>query len=148
MAGLEIFKKRRQLRAFNNFVGEAPQFSGYKTTDVQITSELASQARISAATTINPKDMPALKADSDNHHGYEPYSVNIASVPLSPRPQVSHGISATSMHTIRHNRTAMDANTAAWGYTKVALLFFVSLLVTWVSTFFCFPYPLNLHTPK
>lgn len=28
----------------------------------------------------------------------------------------------------------MEANKAAWGYTKVALLFFVSLLVTWVST--------------
>ena len=28
---------------------------------------------------------------------------------------------------------ANDANAAAWGYTKVALLFFVSLLVTWVS---------------
>ena len=28
---------------------------------------------------------------------------------------------------------ANDANAAAWGYTKVALLFFISLLVTWVS---------------
>ena len=27
----------------------------------------------------------------------------------------------------------MEANAAAWGYTKVALLFFVSLLVTWAS---------------
>ena len=139
MAGLEIFKKRRQLRAFNNFVGETPQFSGYKTTDVQITSELASQARVSAGITLNPKDMPVLKADSNNLHGYEPYTVNIASVPLSPRPRVSNGISATSVHTTRHNRTAMEANTAAWGYTKVAVLFFVSLLVTWVRTFSVFP---------
>jgi hypothetical protein len=29
---------------------------------------------------------------------------------------------------------ANDANAAAFGYTKVALLFFVSLLVTWVSS--------------
>ena len=33
----------------------------------------------------------------------------------------------------RRSRAALEANTAAWGYTKVALLFFVSLLVTWVS---------------
>lgn len=31
-----------------------------------------------------------------------------------------------------HNRAAIEANAAAWGYTKVALSFFVSLLVTWV----------------
>ena len=35
---------------------------------------------------------------------------------------------------VKYNRNrANDANAAAWGYTKVALLFFVSLLVTWVS---------------
>ena len=28
----------------------------------------------------------------------------------------------------------MEANTAAWGYTKCAILFFVSLLVTWVPS--------------
>lgn len=140
MAGREIFKKRKQLRAFNNFVGDAPQFSGFKTTDVQITSELVSQARVSAGSTLNQKNMPVLKADSNNNHGYEPYTVNIASVPLSPRPRVSNGTSAASVHTTRNNRIAMEANTAAWGYTKVAVLFFISLLVTWVSTtFFLFP---------
>lgn len=35
----------------------------------------------------------------------------------------------------RKNNAALEANRAAWGYTKVALLFFVSLLVTWVSIF-------------
>lgn len=135
MAGREIFKKRKQLRAFNNFVGDTPQFIGYKTTDVQITSELASQARVSAGSTLSPSNMPVVKPDSNNNHGYEPYTVNIASVPLSPWPRISHGTSAASVHTTRHNRTAMEANTAAWGYTKVALLFFISLLVTWVSTF-------------
>ena len=33
----------------------------------------------------------------------------------------------------RRNRAALEANRAAWAYTKVALLFFVSLLITWVS---------------
>lgn len=34
----------------------------------------------------------------------------------------------------RKSNAAMEANKAAWGYTKVALLFFVSLLVTWVPS--------------
>ena len=43
-----------------------------------------------------------------------------------------------SMMSAQHkkNRAAMEANRAAWGYTKVAILFFISLLVTWVSTNF------------
>ena len=38
----------------------------------------------------------------------------------------------------------MEANRAAFGYTKVALLFFVSLLVTWVTT----PNPLDLPVKR
>ena len=34
----------------------------------------------------------------------------------------------------RNNRAALEANTAAWGYTKCAILFFISLLVTWVPS--------------
>lgn len=34
----------------------------------------------------------------------------------------------------KKNRAAVEANKAAFGYTKVASLFFVSLLVTWVPS--------------
>lgn len=33
----------------------------------------------------------------------------------------------------RRNNAAMDANTAAWGYAKVAMLMFVALFIVWVS---------------
>ena len=54
------------------------------------------------------------------------------SSPMTPRPSAPH----TSIVTMqgRKNRAAMEANSAVWGYTKVALLFFVSLLVTWVPS--------------
>lgn len=148
MAGREIFKKRKQLRAFNNFVGDTPQFSGYKTTDVQITRELVSKVRASAGSTLCTKNTIDLNDDPNSNHSYEPYTVNIASVPLSPRPRISNGASAASVHTTRHNRSAMEANTAAWGYTKVALLFFVSLLVTWVSPFSCCSPAVPLPRPE
>ena len=38
------------------------------------------------------------------------------------------------MHTSRKNRAGLEANRAAFGYAKVAALFFVSLLVTWVPS--------------
>ena len=132
-AGREIFKKRRQLRSFNNIDDDQP-FSAVKTTDVQVTSELVSLPREDAGPAAHD---PAAKT-------YEAYSVNIAaSIPMSPRhpmnprsdrPVMIHGSSMSSMH-IR-NRIAVEANTAARGYTKVALLFFISLLVTWVSDMF------------
>lgn len=40
----------------------------------------------------------------------------------------------------RRNNAAMDANTAAWGYAKVAMLMFVALFIVWVSLLtFSFP---------
>ena len=152
LAGREIFKKRKQLRAFSNPAHpiavevENPDPT-YKTTESYITSELATtfspsqnlsdaclspednKGRISTTTRPIPSRSPSVASK-----GYEPYSVEIHSAPLSPRfgvpPTPTRGASMT--HT-RNNRAAMEANTAAWGYTKVALLFFISLLVTWVS---------------
>lgn len=125
MAGREIFAKRTQLRAFKNqsrFPIEVENpFTGFRTTEIQITSELEQTV---STVVIKPgpdnKDSPSL--------GYEQYSVNIASAPMSPRLP-----STATIHT-RNNRAAVDANIAAWGYTKVAILFFVSLLITWVPS--------------
>ena len=42
----------------------------------------------------------------------------------------------TITHTLTHQQddaTALDANTAIWAYTRSAMLFFFSLLITWVS---------------
>ncbi len=145
LAGREIFNKRKQLRAFSNLAHPAVvevenPFASYKTTEIHVTSELAtvispSQAQFESNkgrlnTTTRP--IPS-RSPSSASKGYEQYSVEIHSVPLSPRfevpPTPTRGVSV--VHT-RNNRAAMEANTAAWGYTKVALLFFISMLVTWV----------------
>ena len=78
----------------------------------------------------------ALPSRSPSARGYDQYSVTIGSTPMSPRmemPPVTP-VRSGGVEKGRYNRNpANDANAAAWGYTKVALLFFVSLLVTWVS---------------
>jgi len=125
ISGRELFKKRRELRHFNDI----RKADSYKTTDVKITSELAHfvvpigeladayiprNGRQSARTTASGKN-------------YEQYSVNIASGPAKYR--------RSRMSAQRNkNNAALEANRAAGGYTKVALLFFVSLLITWVSS--------------
>ena len=126
MAGREVFRKRQELRDFSNPMDE-PHLVGYKTTDVQITSEPAKQPRENLDST-NRSNRSTISGKS-----YEQYTVKIASGAISPRPHLPYTTSAGSVYN-RTNRATMEANTAAWGYTKVALLFFVSLLVTWVST--------------
>ncbi|KAL6715886.1 hypothetical protein ACLMJK_006847 [Lecanora helva] len=148
IAGREIFKKRKQLRAFGSPCRPAVAqvenpFMSYKTTEIHITSEIAPMASylsdapdvslgfenvkggLGATSRPSPSRLP-----SDTSKGYNQYTVEIRSTPVSPRCEVPPPPKALS----RNNRAAMDANTAAWAYTKVALLFFISLLVTWVPS--------------
>ena len=139
MAGREIFAKRKQLRAFRNRPTDlAPienPFTDFKTTEVQITRE--------PIVTPGP-DMPQNILCTDNGftpgHStispfaeYDQYSISIGPAPTAPRRNIPPTASSKNAMQRRANRATMEANAAAWGYTKVALLFFISLLVTWVS---------------
>ena len=138
IAGREIFAKRKQLRAFSNPSRPVPvrienPFTSFKTTEIHVTSELA---------TFQSPNMSNVLFLPDNRHldvddkGYNQYSVTIGSEPMGPRSELQPPMTPRAHSTIaqRNNRAAMEANSAAFGYTKVALLFFVSLLVTWVSS--------------
>lgn len=155
LAGREIFIKRQQLRAFSQSRSPvAPienPFTGYKTTEIHITSELATlhspepdMSKFFLGSQDTTQKPTASRSSSIK--GYDQYSVTIDSAPLSPRMEmagVTHGITP-GVPTLqqRKNKIAMEANTAAWGYTKVALLFFISLLVTWASLLFLVLLPL------
>ena len=78
----------------------------------------------------------ALPSRSPSGRGYDQYSVTIGSTPMSPSmemPPVTLVKSGGAEKGKYGRNPANDATAAAWGYTRVALLFFVSLLVTWVS---------------
>lgn len=133
MAGREIFLSRKQLRAFKQKSGysmeiETP-FDSYKTTEVNITSEVVPMVcKDLVSTTVNT-NVPS-KAPSGR--GSDRYTVKIGYTPLSPRMIMPRTPSGENL-TYRKNKATMEANTAAWGYTKCAVLFFISLLITWVS---------------
>ncbi len=125
ISGRELFKKRRELRHFNDI----RKADSYKTTDVKITSELAHFVVPigELADAYIPRNGRQSTRTTASGKNYEQYSVNIASGPAKYR--------RSRMSAQRNkNNAALEANRAAWGYTKVALLFFVSLLITWVSS--------------
>ncbi len=127
MAGRQIYMNHRQLRSFRQSsqypIEIENPFDSYKTTEVSITSELAPQPH---------EDNTNVTGNIPSSRGYDRYTVTIASAPMSPRIQMPPAPSGEPF-SYRKNRPAMEANIAAWGYTKCALLFFVSLLITWVS---------------
>ncbi|MCJ1283037.1 hypothetical protein MMC26_002364 [Xylographa opegraphella] len=124
-AGIEIFEKRRQLRTFKHAVPEvtiiANPFTSYVTTEVEITSEVnPNTTRLSPQPYNLEEDVPG--------YGFSAYVVKVErgqQRPESPLVQDIHS---------RQQSIAMEANTAAWGYLKCAMLFFVSLLITWVPS--------------
>lgn len=154
LAGREIFQKRHQLREFqNDHDGMESSLSNYKTTKVEITSseveypcQLENTPGVVMLGMRTSDTVSATRSsigrretlDGKGSNPYERYTVNIASSPVGP-PRPSHlsvggGVGGPVAAQLRRNRANLEANRAAWGYTKVALLFFVSLLVTWVST--------------
>ncbi|MCJ1450187.1 hypothetical protein MMC28_000516 [Mycoblastus sanguinarius] len=132
MAGQELFKKRHQLRAFN-VPSDEQNFPRYKPSDIHVTTDFAAvpMGKVDGAST--PTNGKADTRSSSTSKSYDRYTVNISSVPFKSRPSIFHNSSTMSTQQRRH-KAAMEANRAAFGYTKVALLFFVSLLVTWVPS--------------
>ncbi|MCJ1402711.1 hypothetical protein MMC11_005932 [Xylographa trunciseda] len=125
LAGRDIFLKRQQLRSFQ----PSPEplsienpFTSWKTTEVQITSELATMESPSTSHLSKELDPHSRVLSSQ---GFEQYSVTVGRGPERPKSEITTHL--------QHN-VALEANAAAWGYTKCALLFFVSLMITWVPS--------------
>ena len=137
-AGREIFSKRRQLRAFNQptrpvVVPVENPFTSYKTTEVKITSEAMGPPATPEKQIESFESTPDSKRPASTVQ-FDRYTVTINSSPqstsLSPRSPTRN----EAQQRIQYQRctAAMEANAAAWSYCKCAMLFFVSLLVTWV----------------
>lgn len=133
MAGREIFAKRHQLRAFAQAPAEPIAFKSYMndpskyqvTNEYQVTSEYAILPVDTTDGAYVPSGVPK-SASSDASSIPKTYSVNITSTPPS--------LPCNPNSVQRKNKATMEANRAAFGYAKVASLFFVSLLVTWVPS--------------
>lgn len=144
MSGREIFRKREELRAFRDpSRGSVEEPLGaYKTTEVSVISEVAGSHHLKPPPNcFDAADPRRLSHDISKPNStlainnYEQFSTTIHCSPPStlfdPSPRPSS--IATTTYKQRY-KAALEANTAAWRYTKVALLFFVSLCVTWIPS--------------
>ena len=124
MAGREVFAKRDQLLAFAATPVEPIGFAN-------LTNEDASRYRVTNEYQVTSEYAPrpvSGVASSDTSSNPKSYTVNITSA----RPSWPNKQDSTTLQ--RKHKATLEANRAAFTYTKVASLFFVSLLVTWVPS--------------
>lgn len=143
--GKLVWRRRRQLKEVGGLdttidvsIPDDPPFS--KITEIRITREDAAPFHLEEAG-------PSIGHNSSFAYiqsSHRPYSVNVQAGIALPaefqletiRSDISPDSRPPDDEPYHHSRTASEVNAATWAYTKYAMLFFVALLVTWVSHFF------------
>ncbi|KAL4747586.1 hypothetical protein BDW72DRAFT_182409 [Aspergillus terricola var. indicus] len=132
-----VWRRRRQLKEAGGLdttidvsIPDDPPFS--KVTEIRITREDVAPFRSEAG--------PSSEQDSTFscvQSFHRPYSVNVqagSSQLELDAIRSEEPFDGPSNREYRNSRTVSEVNTAAWAYTKYAMLFFVALLVTWVPS--------------
>lgn len=153
-AGREIYHKRKQLRQFASsdiapdMIPANPFDQGaiHERTDVAVSYEATADHP-----TIDVNALGRQLSAADRRHsggkGQPQYTVAVSAVPavykigsMPPFPSVPKRPKKTKEEKERDEDTSIkryqtiEANRAAWGYTKVAVLFFSAMLITWIPS--------------
>jgi hypothetical protein len=138
MAGRHLHLRRKKLSYFRGPAASAPivienPFTSYKTTEVHITSELASPGFPDTTRTDSYIELQQKVLERQYLGGrqeFEEYSITIERNANAPQ----RGIEAMNEDEIKLRNAALAANKAAGSYTKCCVLMFISLLVTWIPS--------------
>ncbi|PMD34368.1 family A G protein-coupled receptor-like protein [Hyaloscypha variabilis F] len=163
-AGKDIFKKRQQLRNFSQPPPDPipimrDPFSSVKTTEIFITSESAvsSSDEIDLKRLNGPQEpeataqpygnicnvttAPGRSGNQQDVPGNLQTRWSYSEKPL-PSPDRKGSVPASAFQPNAPNSNlfptrryaTMEANTAIWSYTKVAVLFFFAMMITWIPS--------------
>ncbi|RAK80441.1 Nnf1-domain-containing protein [Aspergillus fijiensis CBS 313.89] len=134
--GSVIYQKRQQLNRAGNTDSSSTTASLKniqlsKVTEFSITREIVHTVQVPLEGNEDPISTKSL------HTFYCPYSVTIqAGSDLKDSEKTaeqSYGHDQVSAG-IQRRATVMETNSAAWAYSKYAILFFIALLITWVPS--------------
>ena len=155
--GIDIARKRRTLRSFNKEAsmmmddGLNKLFEIHASKVVHVTREAANEQTVkvqsqSSSSTSHSNSQSSSSSnvnvnnntnDTSNITAFPAYSVTVAGGEAVPSPpSATSTVGSTSVKVSptlprRHPRT--DISSAAFAYCKYAVLYFIALLVTWVS---------------
>jgi hypothetical protein len=148
-AGKDIWVKRKQLRNFDNnessvgdtSIPEPDPLAGIqiqRTTNISINyenvnptvQEIRHPHRVKApmANTFTVA-ISGAQSEQSSRNEYPDMSDRISAVSVAPMPM------PRPMNSLPPRKyTAVEANTAIWSYTKVSLLFFLAMMITWIPS--------------
>ncbi|KAI9708037.1 MAG: hypothetical protein M1820_004241 [Bogoriella megaspora] len=129
-AGLVIWEKRKHLSGFMNPLNDNP-FTGVITTTIHVSSHELQPTDSNRTEHIpSAHGVPeAIRAPSTSPDSIDPYTVTIDSEPQKP-----HHPAILRMRTLTREAANDEINAEAWLYARVAILFFIALLITWVPS--------------
>jgi hypothetical protein len=132
-AGKDIYHKRQALRQFSSPANEHPPtiraMQVYVTNESQITS--SSSAGNSIEAIKSPRTTTFITAHGSESPAYEHH---LDSFPADRRSSMVSTAPITTVPTQHTRYATMQANNAIWSYTKVAMLFFFAMMVTWIPS--------------
>ncbi|RAH85157.1 Nnf1-domain-containing protein [Aspergillus japonicus CBS 114.51] len=134
--GSVIYQKRQQLNRAGNTESSSTAASLKdiqlsKVTEFSITREIVHTVQVPLEGDEDPISTKSL------HTFYCPYSVTIqAGSDLQDSEKIAEqSLGHDEVSTgIQRRATVMETNSAAWAYSKYAVLFFIALLITWVPS--------------
>lgn len=147
-AGKEIYQKRKQLISFERRQGASHTLVSFSEFAPVVQTEVRVH-RSKLDPNEQPLDLSRLGRRPSETPSKNPqmYSVTVSSSPegglLSPPPTLTRFSTKSADSPVTPVAEArqqsrpnveMRANNAAWSYTKVAILFFTAMLVTWIPS--------------
>jgi hypothetical protein len=107
-----------------------PPFSGLRTTEIEVSTDSWTKESLQSPATVYAKNIGSSITEKPRNTSHrDQYSVTISSAhTMSPHGLKSNGLKASTF--LPRRPTSMDK--IKWAYTKCALLFAISILITWV----------------
>ncbi|KAI9643169.1 hypothetical protein NHQ30_008905 [Ciborinia camelliae] len=117
MAAKVIWDKREHLKGFLNPLNESP-FASTVTTEIEITYEERSIVKDASDQAVSESSLPS-----------DQYAVDIQATPQQRETQLYH---MRRMRSLTREVAESETNPEAWLYARVAILFFIAMILSWV----------------
>ena len=126
-----VWRKRKELPGFLNPLNEDP-FKSTVTTEIDVVSR---PRRNSSPLSVRAEDVTLGSASAPPGDNYDPYSVNVEVGPQDIKRRPSMPTDLMRIRTLTRTAAEHELNAEAWLYARTSFLFFLALLITWVSLF-------------
>lgn len=131
MAARTVWRKRKELPGFLNPLNEDP-FKNTITREIEIEVVSEPRANVSPTTTRVDEEIPGAGPISSEEN-YDRYLVDVKADPQSGNRRPSMPTELQRIRTLTRTAATNEMNGDAWLYARTSFLFFLALLIVWVS---------------